>query len=87
MSDNDTCSSSEGSQVCNTCLQEKPLTAFKINGNKKDGSKYRTKKCRECLETKKSVLYDDDKAVVMRALAIAERALAITDKVLTMTNV
>jgi hypothetical protein len=73
-------------QTCNTCLEEKPLTSFKINGVKKDGSKYRTKKCRECLDIKKSVLCEDDRVVVIRALAIAERALGITDKVLEMTK-
>lgn len=79
-------SSESETQICNTCLDEKPLTSFKINGVKKDGSKYRTKKCRDCIDSKKSVFHDDDKAVVIRALAIAERALNITDKVLEMTK-
>lgn len=64
-------SSEAESQVCNTCGESKPLRAFKTNGLKKDGTRYRMKKCRSCMDAGEA----DKELVVMKSLDIVDRIL------------
>lgn len=66
-------------QMCNTCLEEKPLTAFKTNGLKADGTRYRTNKCRKCL-TEKVNPRDDNEAIRISKIAAVQKALSVSER-------
>lgn len=72
-------------QTCNTCLEEKPLSSFKTNGLKKDGSSYRTKKCRSCLLNKVNPRDDDEGIRKMKLMAI-NRALSVSEKAMELIS-
>jgi hypothetical protein len=72
-------------QTCNTCLEEKPITSFKTNGLKSDGSHYRMKKCRQCLVTKVNPR-DDDEGIRKMKLAVIERALKVSERAMELVS-
>jgi len=67
-------------KMCNTCLSEKPLSAFKINGLKEDGSKYRTNKCRQCLGAPKVNPANDNEKIRIAKISAVHKALSVSER-------
>lgn len=93
-SDNDSNTGSEAPshaskemRLCNTCLKEKPITQFKTNGENKDGTRRRTRKCRACI-TEKVNPRDDNEAIrtlklqaITKAMGVSERAMQLISEI------
>lgn len=80
-----TAASDQDQKICNTCLEVKPIYAFKTNGIKKDGSKYRTNKCRKCLDEKVNPR-DDAEGIRLAKIAAVEKALAVSQRAMELIS-
>lgn len=84
---NATSDSSESilTQLCNTCLTEKPIKSFVDVGIKKDGTKYKSKKCRSCINSKVNPEGDDEGIRKMKLQAI-DKALSVSSKAMELIS-
>ena len=84
-SDSSNPSTSEATQLCNTCLTEKPIKSFVDVGIKKDGTKYKSKKCRTCINSKVNPEGDDDSIRKIKLQAI-DKALSVSAKAMELIS-